>query len=84
MAAVAQGVGPELVVAAGQLLQPARHEAGHGSHFRDRLSLGQKPERLIVPRRAGVLARARPSAQFLHAQMFDDVSHVRLPKKAEG
>ncbi|KQP93706.1 hypothetical protein ASF57_22265 [Methylobacterium sp. Leaf117] len=78
--AVAQHVGTELVVAAGQLLQPARHEAGHGGDLRHSLPLGQKPDRLIVPRRAGVLARASPPAQFLHAQMFGDVSHVRLPK----
>lgn len=78
-AAAAQCVGTGLVVAVGLLLQPARHEANHNGDFRYRLSLGQKPDRLIEP-------RTRPSvpAQLFNAQMVRDVSHVRIHKEAKG
>jgi hypothetical protein len=81
-AAITQRLGTELVVAARQLLKPARHEAGVGRRRRHRLPLGQKPDRLVVPCRAGIRAGAGTPTQFLDAQMIGDVGHVRLREKA--
>jgi hypothetical protein len=77
-APIPQRLGTELIVALRQLLQPALHEAGGGRDFGQGLALRQKPDRLVVPRGAGILTGASPPAQFCDTQVISDRGHVRL------
>src|ERR1700751_4424470 len=73
-----QGAGPprpERVVARQQLLDPARHKTRQRRHRRDRVALRQKPDRLVVPRRARILTRAITLLQLLNAEMIRYMRH---------
>src|ERR1700758_1454536 len=65
----------ERVVARQQLLDPARHKTRQRRHRRDRVALRQKPDRLVVPRRARILTRAITLLQLLNAEMIRHMRH---------
>src|SRR6266852_5908477 len=66
---------PQRVVAGLQLLNPARHKARQRRYLRNRMTLRQKPDRLVVPRRARILARAITPLQLPNAQISRNMRH---------
>jgi hypothetical protein len=76
---IAQRLGTQRVVAGKQFLDPARHKAGQLRHFHDRVTLGQQPDRLVMPRRARIRARPITLLQLRNAQMIHHMRHGRPP-----
>src|SRR5450830_1555847 len=68
------------VVTRQQFLDPARHKTRHRRHRRDRMALRQKPDRLVVPRRARVLTGSITSRQIFDAQVVFDMGHGSPPR----
>src|SRR5712692_720942 len=66
---------PQRVVAGLQLLNPARYKARQRRYLRNRMTLRQKPDRLVVPRRARILARAITPLQLPNAQISRNMRH---------
>src|SRR5450830_1664863 len=68
------------VVTRQQFLDPAWHKTRHRRHRRDRMALRQKPDRLVVPRRARVLTGSITSRQIFDAQVVFDMGHGSPPR----
>ena len=80
-AQVAQGRKALGIVAGAQLLDPARHEAGHRRDFRARVPLRQKPDHLNVPGQDRILRGPEPLFQLSDAQMLRNPRHDPHPPR---
>jgi hypothetical protein len=78
-AKVAERLRSQGVVAGLQFLDPARHKAGQFRHLGNRMTLRQKPNGLVMPRRARIRARTIPLFQLLDAQMIRHMRHGPPP-----